>query len=407
MPERSHAWPEGHWDWLIHLSHKHGLRCGPMIFVGGQVDKDARGKVLNAYDFAAQTRTVIDHIDRVLAEFGAGLGDVVKLVAFYVNDGSIDEHALLADVAARFGEAPGPAITLAPLPWLAYPGMMVEIEAVAMLAGDGSRLAREAAAPANVMPIDKRLSHGLRCGEMIFAGGQAARDAGGAVLHPGDMTAQGEVAMDRLADVLAAFGADLGDMVKLNIFYAGGGARDGWHDAAGTCAGRFAGPGPVITALPLPWLPDGETIRIEALAMRGADGARLPRRHVIPEGHWDWPAPLPYSQGLGCGEMVFVGGQASLDAGGAVIDPNDMVPQTRRSMDFIARVLAGFGLVLDDAVKINAFYKGEAGPDTILENQRFRSACFREPGPASTGIPLPGLAHQDMMITVEAIAMTR
>ena len=38
---------------------------------------------------------------------------------------------------------------------------------------------------------------------------------------------------------------------------------------------------------------------------------------------------------------------------------------------------------------------------------RGRSACFTEPGPASTGIPLKFLAIEGLTIEVEAIAMTR
>ncbi len=41
----------------------------------------------------------------------------------------------------------GPAITLVPLPWLAYPEMLVEIEAVAMLGEDGARLTRSTVNP--------------------------------------------------------------------------------------------------------------------------------------------------------------------------------------------------------------------------------------------------------------------
>ena len=30
--KRRHVWPEGHWAWPIEVSHKHGLRCGQMIW---------------------------------------------------------------------------------------------------------------------------------------------------------------------------------------------------------------------------------------------------------------------------------------------------------------------------------------------------------------------------------------
>lgn len=409
MPARSHAWPDGHWDWLIHLSHKHGIRCGELILVGGQVDKDSKGLVLNAYDQSVQTARVMGHIERVLAEFGAGLGDLVRLVAFYVNDGTVDERAFLADIATALGTPggtrPGPAITLVPLPWLAYPGMMVEIEAVAMLGTDGRHLATQGAGLDGHAGLPAPLRHGVACGELIFVGAQVPRDAAGAVRHAGDIVAQSELVLEHLARVLDTYGAGLDDAVKLNVYYRGDGTAADWQRAAAVRAAYFTEPGPVATGLPLPWLPDGETTRIELTAMLGRDGRRLPRRYVWPEGHWDWPIHLPYKHGLKCGDLVFVGGQVSLDQQGRALDPGDMVRQTRTAMENVRRVLDGFGLTLDDVVKVNAFYRGEAGPDTIVENQRIRSDCFTEPGPASTGIPLKYLAIEDMVIEVETIAM--
>ena len=108
-----------------------------MIYVGGQVDKDIKGKCLNLYDQPLQTRTVMKHINTVLDGFGSDYRDIVKLVAFYVNDGKTDERAFLAEVAGMLPKECHPAITPVPLPWLAYPGMMVEIEPVAMRTPDG------------------------------------------------------------------------------------------------------------------------------------------------------------------------------------------------------------------------------------------------------------------------------
>jgi enamine deaminase RidA (YjgF/YER057c/UK114 family) len=136
MPERRYARPRGHWDWYQHVAFKHGVAAGGLMFVGGQVDKDERGDPLHRHDLATQTGVVVRHIDTVLRELGAGLADVTKLVAFYATDRSVDETAFLADVGRHvreLGGAPdgmGPAITAVPLPWLALPGMVVEIEDV-------------------------------------------------------------------------------------------------------------------------------------------------------------------------------------------------------------------------------------------------------------------------------------
>jgi len=404
--KRSHSWPAGHWDWPIHVSHKHGLRCGDMIFVGGQVDLDSKGRVLHADDLPTQTAAVMRNIAKVLAEFGADPGDLVKLIAFYQNDGGVDEDRFLADIARHLPAGPGPVITAVPAPALAYPGMIVEIEAIAMRGAAGATLPRTAAAVDGLPKLPPPLSQGLRCGEMIFVGGQTAIDATGNVIAPGDILRQSEVVMDRIGQILSAFGARHDDAVKINTYYMGGGQFTDWEGAARVRARYFREPGPAATGIPVPrHAAPGVMTRTEIIAMLGTDGRSLPRTHVWPEGHWDWPIHLPYKHGIKCGPMIFLGGQVALTPAGDVIKPGDLVEQTRIAMENIRRVLVGFGAGFDDAVKVTAFYVGSASADQLHKNLSIRSGCFTEPGPASTGIPLPFLAYEQMMIEIEIIAM--
>ena len=208
MPARSYAWPRGHWDWYQHLAFKHGVRAGEMVFVGGQVDKSSAGDPLHVYDLAAQTAVVVRHVDTVLREFGSGLADVVKFVVFYATDGSVDEAAFLADIGRHVlanGGAPdgaGPAITLVPLPCLALPGMMVEIEAIAMLGTHGERLARTTANPPQLPPLPAPFSHGIRCSNHIWTSAQRSQSPDGRIQYPDDLVAQTAGAMEHLARFL-------------------------------------------------------------------------------------------------------------------------------------------------------------------------------------------------------------
>ena len=413
MPTRSYAWPQGHWDWYQHLAFKHGVRVGEMTFVGGQVDKSSTGEPLHAFDLATQTAVVIRHIDTVLREFGAGLANVVKLVAFYATDGSVDETTFLTDIGQHVlacGGAPdgvGPAITLVPLPCLALPGMMVEIEAIAMLGMEGERLPRTTANPPALAPLPPPFSHGVRCGEHIWTSAQGSRAADGSMQYPQDLVAQTAVAMEHVAQVLTALGADLGDTVKLSTWYRGDGTRATWEPAARTRASYFTEPGPTMSALPTPSLPHGDMTRVDAWAMRGVDGRRLARTYAQLHDAWQWPVALPATIGLQCGECVFVGQQVALDAQGQSIAPGQLLEQTRRVMESTRTVLASFGLTLDDMVKQNSFYQGQADPETIVTNQRYRSSFYREPAGASTGVPLPCLPLEDLLVSVETVAMTR
>lgn len=115
------------------LPYKHGVRRGNLIFVGGQVAMDEHGAVLHPHDVAAQTRMAMENIERVLAEFDATLADVVKLNRFYVGSGTAKDWQEGALVAASFFDEPGPAATGIPVPALAYEGLMVEIEVIAIV----------------------------------------------------------------------------------------------------------------------------------------------------------------------------------------------------------------------------------------------------------------------------------
>jgi|SoiMethySBSTD1v2_1073268.scaffolds.fasta_scaffold221264_2 enamine deaminase RidA (YjgF/YER057c/UK114 family) len=425
MPTRSYAWPQGHWDWYQHLAFKHGVRAGDIVFVGGQVDKSSTGEPLHAFDLATQTAVVIRHVDTVLREFGAGLANVVKLVAFYATDGSVDETTFLADIGRHVlahGGAPdsiGLAITLVPLPCLALPGMMVEIEAIAMLGKDGERLPRTTANPPALAPLPPPFNHGVRCGEHIWTSAQgqgltalrrrsrASRTTDDSLPYPQNLVAQTEVAMEHVAQVLAALGADLDDIVRLSTWYRGDGTRATWEPAARQRASYFTAPGPTVSALPTPSLPHGDMTRVDAWAMRDADGRRLARTYAQLHEGWQWPVALPAAIGLQCGAFVFVGQQVALDAQGRTIAPGDLLEQTRQVMESTRTVLASFGLTLDDMVKQNSFYQGEADPETIVTNQRYRSSFYSEPAGASTGVPLLCLPLENLLVSVETVAMTR
>ncbi len=401
--------PEGHWGLQAAANYSQGLRCGPFVFVSGQVDLDQTGAVRNAGDLSAQCASSIAHLGNVLAEAGADFGDLVKLTVFYASDGGVHEGDLLDRIADGLGpvEGPGPAVMLIPLPVLALPGMVFEIEAIAMRDLNGPRLPRAAAWDPEAPRLPPPFSQALRCGEMLFSSGASALDGDGRPLAAGDLAAQSRLVLPRIDALFSQLGADLWDAVKTNVFNVEPGTQEDWARPALIRAANFREPGPAATGISLPRLwPDGVMVRNDVIAMRGTDGARLPRRHAWPSGHWDWPVHLPYRHGVACGDLVFLGGQVSLAPDASVIDPGDIAAQTRRAMDFIGRVLAELGLGFENVVKLNTFYAGGAGLAGLEENAKVRASYFSaSPGPTSTGVPVPYLAYRDMLIEIDLVAM--
>ena len=323
--KRRYSWPAGHWGWLIPVSHKHGIQSGRMAYVGGQVDKDIKGLVLHRYDLKTQTRVVVNHIQTVLRDLDIALDDIVKLVAFYVNDGSVDEDAFLADLRSQLGAGPAPALTTVPIPYLAYPGMLLEIDTIAMRGEDRTALPRRVSAPSGHWKLAGPFSQGLRCGDMIFVSGQVARSPLGEVRHPGDLARQTTDVMEHVGRILSEHGATFDDVVKINSYYVDGGHHEAWRGSIDACRAFFRSPGPVVTGIPLRWLPDGLMIKTDVIAMLGEDGRPLPRRGLPGEGRSSALVPAPFSPALQCGEMIYVSGQVSADASGTVLDPDALV----------------------------------------------------------------------------------
>lgn len=404
---RKYADPAGQWTLKIPVPYVKGVWHDDLIALSGQVDMKGDGIVQHPGDLETQTDIALGHIQTVLADLGASMADLTKLVVFYKTDGGVDEDAYRARLGAMIGEGAELAVTFVPLPNLGYPGMMVEIDGYGVKCA-GRSLARRSANPDGLMPLGGPFVHGIRCGEMVFTSGQDARDAAGTLLHPGDSVTQSKHCLDNTLRILEALGADMKDAVKFNAYYRGAGTAEEWERSARVRASYFEEPGPTPTATGLPvhhLHPAGAAFRFDCWAMRGEDGSRLAREHVWPEGHWDWPIHLPYKHGLKCGSKIFVGGQVSLDPKGAVIDPGQMGPQTARAMDNIGRVLAGFGADFGDIVKQNSFYAGTDDPADLHSNVDVRSSYFSKPGPASTGVPLNYLAYKDMLTEIEAIAV--
>jgi enamine deaminase RidA (YjgF/YER057c/UK114 family) len=378
-----------------------------MVYVGGQVDKDIKGLVLHHYDLKTQTRVVVGHIQTVLRDLDISLEDIVKLVVFYVNDGSVDEDAFLADLRAQLGTGPAPVLTTVPIPYLAYPGMLLEIDTIAMRSESQAALPRTVSAPSGHWRLAGPFSQGLRCGQMIFVSGQVARGPSGEVRHPGDLARQSTDVMEHVGRILSEHGATFDDVVKINSYYVDRGQGDAWRRSIDACRAFFRSPGPVVTGIPLRWLPDGLMIKTEVIAMLGEDGRPLARRSLSGAGYTSTLVPAPFSPALQCGDMIYVSGQVSTDAKGAVLDPDALVPQTHTVMGKVRTLLAEYGLSMDEVVKVNAFFKSGGTAEELNDNLRVRSACFTEPGPATTGISLPALTDQGMMIDVEVTAMPR
>jgi 2-iminobutanoate/2-iminopropanoate deaminase len=106
---------------------------GKMIFlagVGAEDEGPTPGVIRHKDDFFAQCKYAYDKIKRILDKHGATLGDVVKMVS-YVTDirFQADNGRCRRE---EFGSMPLPAHTFLNINQLAWPGMLVEVDVIAI-----------------------------------------------------------------------------------------------------------------------------------------------------------------------------------------------------------------------------------------------------------------------------------
>ena len=103
---------------------------GELVFIGGQYASDATGAPVPG-DFAAQVDVAFDRLRAALEGVGLGFEHVVRLGTFVV-DHDLDKLEILGKaLPARFGDRL-PAQTLSGVASLALPGMLFEVDAVAV-----------------------------------------------------------------------------------------------------------------------------------------------------------------------------------------------------------------------------------------------------------------------------------
>jgi enamine deaminase RidA (YjgF/YER057c/UK114 family) len=122
------------WPWSLQYAYNQAEvieGAKRMLVCAGQTATDAEGAPAHAGDMAAQLTLALENLDAVLAGGGMSLADVVRLTIYTTDvDALFPHYGILAERLASAGVTP-PA-TLLGVTRLAFPDLLVEIDATAV-----------------------------------------------------------------------------------------------------------------------------------------------------------------------------------------------------------------------------------------------------------------------------------
>ena len=109
---------------------------GRTLYVSGQVAFDKDGQVVGKGNLAAQAHQVFENLRTALAAADASLDDVVKITVFMTD---VSQLQTFREVRNSYFTRNVPASSLVQIAQLVSPDLMVEVEAIAVVADEQSR----------------------------------------------------------------------------------------------------------------------------------------------------------------------------------------------------------------------------------------------------------------------------
>jgi reactive intermediate/imine deaminase len=104
------------------------------------------------------------------------------------------------------------------------------------------------------------------------------------------------------------------------------------------------------------------------------------------------------------GRPIYIAGQVALDPAGVLVGPGDIRAQTRQVFDNLQAALHAVGASFDHVVKLT-YYLVDAAQLPVVREVRDQYINTQQP-PASTAVEVRRLVRDDLLIEVEAVAVT-
>lgn len=106
------------------------MEGGRLLYIAGQVARDAEGNVLAPGDIRTQAREVFQNVQRVLQASGGDIPNLLKMTTYITR---LEDFPVVAEVRRAFFPGELPASTLIVVTGLAQPELLIEVEGMAVL----------------------------------------------------------------------------------------------------------------------------------------------------------------------------------------------------------------------------------------------------------------------------------
>ncbi|HJQ67194.1 MAG TPA: RidA family protein [Gemmatimonadales bacterium] len=116
--------------WEPIVGYSRAVRVGDVVHVAGTTATDEQGKLVGIGDAYVQTKQALRNIERALVKAGATLANVVRTRIFVTN---IKDWAQIGRAHLEILGSVRPAATMVQVSAFVDPGMLVEIEAEAIV----------------------------------------------------------------------------------------------------------------------------------------------------------------------------------------------------------------------------------------------------------------------------------
>lgn len=337
------------WGMPIEVPYSLLVKDRELAWTCGQLPLDAESRVLAPGDLAGQTEIVCDHIEEILKRSSLDIGAIGQINLYYVAQTSGDAGDMLSVCRRRFGARP----ILVPIsvPYFYYDGLLIEADVfTGWPAGD---LFEKTVEPSPIRIVDG--------GELVWVAMEVAdSDLEDGLLRLDEELAKlGLAGANRLSDHWSVAGddavgrpaADIAERLARMDLISDPGALVRGSQFQDSIIGQ------------LTFVKGRSQTSVKTTA--AGDGIQLASRQA---GRFTWVT------------------------GRSTVSDDGLVDQTTQVMAAIDACLRTQGLAFTDALKSTCHYVGDSSAEDLHDNMSVRNRYYRKPGPASTGLPVFGLA---------------